>query len=316
MITLSILTGFLGSGKTTLLNRLLRDPDMATTAVLVNELGDVGIDNLIVDRVDEDIVLLESGCVCCSVRDDLTSSLLALSARAERHEIPAFDHAVLETTGIADPGAILQLLMGDELICSHYRPGNVVTVVDACYALQNFDEIPEVTQQVLLADKLVLSKTDLVDGDRLRILRARLEGLNSMSPVYYSSDVSPADLFRTALELKPRKPIDVLRHANRYATFHIGWQEAVSWPAIETWIEGLLSARGQDLFRIKGIMNIKGEECPVVFQAVQHSVYKPSHLQSWPGGAPRTDLVFIAKNFTEEAALNSLKPFIDVAMDA
>lgn len=312
MSSLSIITGFLGSGKTTLLNRLLQHVDMARTAVLINELGEVGIDNLIVEQFDDDVVLLESGCVCCSVRDDLSASLLDLHTRSERGDIPEFDRAVLETTGIADPAAILQLLMADRDVCERYRYSTVVTVVDALYGPDNLHGLPEVSRQVLMADRLVLAKRDLVDTEAEQALRDRLSKLNPLAPCFDSDTVTPATLFSTDVANEVRTPVAATDHGNRFSTFHIGWQQAVDWAAIEAWAEGLLAARGEDIYRIKGLLNLKGESRPAVFQSVQHSVYARDYLKSWPQGSPHTDLVFITQDFTKRAALASLQPFVDV----
>ena len=313
MKTLSIITGFLGSGKTTLLNRLLRDPRMAATAVLINELGDIGIDNLIVDEFNDDIVLLESGCVCCSVRDDLTASLLNLFSASEQGEIPHFDQAVLETTGIADPASILQLLMSDKSVCERYRIGAVVAVVDACYGPENLEDIPEASRQVAMADRLVISKTDLVSEARERLVQKELEEINPIAPRYRSAEATPQQLFTGAPTHDVNSDLAGTLHGERFVTFQLGWDEAVDWSAIECWIEGLLSARGDDIYRIKGLVNIAGEDRPTVLQSVQHSVYAPSHLSTWPGGEPHTELTFIARHFSRKAALASLRPFVDVA---
>jgi len=312
----SIITGFLGSGKTTLLNRLLRHPDMATAAVLINELGDVGVDNLIVDRLDEDVVLLESGCVCCSVRDDLTAALLRLHQRAESGELPDFDQVVLETTGIADPASILQLLMSDALICARYHLGTVTTVVDACFAPANIDAVPEAARQVLMADRLVISKSDMVEQSAIDSLRDRLANLNPTASRHLSEDVDPATLFDVTDQRDARIPSSLVNHGQRYSTFQLRWSEAVDWRDLETWIEGLLSARGEDLWRIKGLLNIRGEPQPLVFQSVQHSVYTPTKLAQWPGDGPRSELTFITRHFSRKAAIQSLRPFVRVSINA
>ena len=316
MKTLSIITGFLGSGKTTLLNRLLKDPAMGNTAVLINELGAVGVDNLIVDEFDDDIVLLESGCVCCSVRDDLTASLLNLFDRGKRGDVPAFEQAVLETTGVADPAGILQLLMADEAVCERYVLGNVVTLVDACFAPQNLADIPEAARQVQMADRLVLSKTDLVTGGQSRQLRARLAELNTVALLLISADATPQELFASTSQHTLNPDLPDLSHGTRFTTFQVRWDEVVDWSQLEAWLEGLLSARGEDILRIKGIVNVAGESRPTVLQSGQHSAYAPMQLIGWPGGEPYSELTFIAQNFSQAAAYNSLRPFIGEPLHA
>ncbi|MEO0996647.1 MAG: GTP-binding protein [Pseudomonadota bacterium] len=311
----SIITGFLGSGKTTLLNRLLRHPAMTATAVIINELGEVGIDHLIVDEFDDDIVLLESGCVCCTVRDDLTTSLLGLYERSRRGEIPPFESAVLETTGIADPGAILQLLMADTDICRRYRFATVATVVDACHASDNLAQIPEARRQVLLADRLLLSKLDQVDDGRRDRLRETLQRLNPQAPCFVASRVTPDQLFPQTAMRPPVMAAESVTHGGRFGAFHVGWTAPVDLDAVVTWAEGLLSARGDDLFRIKAVLNVTGDDRPVLLQTVQHSAYPPQHLSAWPAAAPRSDVVMIAQNFSARAARASLEPFVPLGGD-
>jgi len=309
----SIITGFLGSGKTTLLNRLLHHPAMRQTAVLINELGEVGVDHLIVDRLDDDIVLLESGCVCCSVRDDLALSLLRLHERSANGVMPEFAQVVLETTGIADPASILQLLMSDAEVCIRYRLGAVVTVVDACFGVGNFDAVPEAARQVALADRLVISKSDLVDVAELDRLRETLTQRNPAAGVTLTDRASPEMLFaRSRTAAVPPPP---LGHGGRFCTYQLSWREPVDWASVETWLEGILSARGEDIWRIKGVLNVKGEEQPWLLQSVQHSVYAPQRLQRWPLGTPHTEITFVAQHFPRRAAIASLRPFMAVSIN-
>src|SRR4249920_1125598 len=144
----NVLTGFLGSGKTTLLQRLLRSPRMARTAVLINEFGEIGLDHLLIERVEESVVLLQSGCICCSIRDDLKSALRALLGRRDRGEIPEFDRVVIETTGMADPGPILYTLLGEPVVRHRFRLGNVITTVDAVNAALHLSRNPESIKQI------------------------------------------------------------------------------------------------------------------------------------------------------------------------
>ena len=350
MKPIAIITGFLGSGKTTLLNRLLRHPEMGATAVLVNEFGDVGVDNriasftlplgatinmdgtaimqgvatvfisqaygvdnLIVDQLDEDVVLLESGCVCCDVRDDLTASLLSLHHRSARGDLPPFEQVVLETTGIADPAAILQLLMADALVCAHFRIANVITVVDACFATNNLVDVPEAPRQVLLADRLVIAKSDLVGEAAVTALRAQLASLNPAATIVTSEQASPATLLASETTHRPPLSLPALTdHGQRYSTFQIGWPQPVEWSRIAIWIEGLLGARGSDIWRIKGLLNLAGDTRPTILHSVQHSVYAPERLDAWPAPGPRTELTFITQHFSRKAARASLRPYVDV----
>ena len=312
MKKLAIITGFLGSGKTTLLNRLLKEPAMASTAVLVNELGEVGVDHLIIDQFDDDIVLLESGCVCCSIRDDLTSSLLTLNSRSECGDIPRFSQAVLETTGIADPTAILQLLMADKSVCERYQLGPVTTVVDACYGADNLRVVPEALRQVLLAERLAVSKTDLAGDAETGATMNLLRDLNPTALILDCRDFGPEHLLADSFMQGIVAVAPETGHGSRFSTYQVAWQKAVDWAAVEVWIEGLLSARGDDIWRIKGIMNVENNPLPVVFQSVQHSVYSPAQLTKWPHNEKRTELTFIVRSFPRDAALASLRPFVEL----
>ena len=188
-VTAHLLTGFLGSGKTSMLKRLLALPDLAGTAVLINEFGEVGLDHLLVEEVDEQVVLLKSGCVCCSIRGDLRDGLERLHGRMESGEVPPFERVVIETTGLADPVPIVAGFTADPALRWHFRLGNVVTVVDAVNGAANLERFPEAMKQVALADRLVVSKTDLADPGPLL---QRLRSLNPGASVHLSTDSAPA----------------------------------------------------------------------------------------------------------------------------
>ncbi len=178
----NVLTGFLGSGKTTLLQRLLRSPRMKRTAVLINEFGEIGLDHLLVQQVDESVVLLQSGCICCSIRDDLKSALRGLLSRRERHEIPAFDRVVIETTGLADPGPILYTLLSEPVIRHHFQLGNVITTVDVVNAELHLSTNREGIKQVAAADRLVLTKSDLAEPEQTAAVTRRTGASESVRP--------------------------------------------------------------------------------------------------------------------------------------
>ena len=179
----NLLTGFLGSGKTTLLRRMLADPALANTAVLINEFGEIGLDHDLVERIDDTMVLLASGCVCCTIRDDLAQSMRALHARRERREIPAFDRLVIESTGLADPFPILSTIKADGVLRHHFRPGLVITTVDAVNGLAQIEAHGESTRQAAIADRLVLTKTDLADEGTIARLLPVLRRLNPDAPL-------------------------------------------------------------------------------------------------------------------------------------
>src|SRR6476646_4198852 len=182
-VPVNILTGFLGSGKTTLLQHLLRAPNMQRTVVLINEFGEIGLDHLLVERVDESVVLLQSGCICCSIRDDLSGALRSLLSRRERAEIPAFDRIVIETTGLADPAPILYTLAGEPVVRHHFRLANVITTVDAVNAALHLSQNPEGVKQVAAADRLVITKTDLAQPGEIAAVEATLTRLSPSAEV-------------------------------------------------------------------------------------------------------------------------------------
>ena len=327
-IPISIVTGFLGSGKTTLLNQLLSSPELADTAVLVNEFGEIGLDHLLVSSVDEDIFLLESGCVCCSVRDDFSSSLLMLHDKRAERAIPPFQRVILETTGIADPIAIYELILADKEIIQRYICREILTVVDAIYGRTNLDRHIEAVKQVSVADHIIISKTDLCDKIQLESMEERLDRLNPLALRSYSGfkPVSP-DILSGNRSEAPRRASRQRRrqnthteeatsssHDHRFATFSLAWRDAVDWDDFVTWLEALLIVRGDSIHRVKGLLNVKGESRPVVIQGVQHSFYPPVKLDRWPENKTETKLVFITSDFSKQAAIKSLENILAVSV--
>lgn len=311
-----VITGFLGSGKTTLLNALLRKPGMSDTAVLVNEFGEIGLDQWLIEPIADDVVLLESGCVCCSVRDDLSASLASLLARRRAGIVPAFRRIALETTGIADPGPIAQLVLGDQELSAEIRLAGVTTVVDALLGERSLETHEECAAQVAMADRLVLSKLDLAEDGQVASLRKQLQAINSLAPIT-SSDLDAWDVddfFRPndyCMASRAGMSTPHGRHAGRFTTFSLAWESPVDWPDFEAWLDGLLYARGEDILRLKGLLNVAGHDRPVVVQGVQHTIYPPAKLEGWPCGAPRSELVFITRDFSRDAALRSIEPFFN-----
>jgi G3E family GTPase len=210
---ISVLTGFLGSGKTTLLSKLIRDPRMARTAVIINEFGEVGLDHLLVAKADENTVLMDSGCLCCTIRSDLSETLRDLFLKNLRGDIPPFDRVVVETTGLADPAPILHTLMTDPLIAARFRLDGVVTTVDAVHAMSQLDRNEESLKQAAVADRLVLTKSDIAEPAQREAVLARLQAINPAAPVIdaQGSDLAPALLFDAGLYNPATKSLDVQR---------------------------------------------------------------------------------------------------------
>lgn len=313
---LFLLTGFLGSGKTTLLNRLLHDPQAEETAVLINEFGEIGVDHLLLESVEDDIVLLESGCVCCSVRDDFSRALLDLHRKREIGRIPAFRQAVLETTGIADPASIAQLLLSDGELRKRYGLAGIVTVVDAHCGLVTLEHHVESVQQAALADRIVLSKLDIADPGEVDRLRQRLDSINPCSPRIPGATARVAEVLVESGLSAPLQGQALLNttpahaslqcHQQRYSTFALSWSAPVNWDDFVEWLDALLYARGEDILRLKGVLHTREHDYPLVVQGVQHSVFEPTGLKSWDGRVPQSWLVFVTRNFTRTAARNSL----------
>ncbi|MQX37385.1 CobW family GTP-binding protein [Roseospira navarrensis] len=333
-LPVTVLTGFLGSGKTTLLNHLLSHPDMAETAVLVNEFGEVGLDHLLVRHVDEDIVLLNAGCLCCSVRGDMVTALRDLFLKRVRGEIDEFRRLLIETTGLADPAPILHTLMSDPLISNHYRLDGVVTVVDAAHGLETLDRQPESVKQAAVADRLVLSKTDVAAPEAIAALEARLAALNPGAPRLRADHgrIAPADILECGLFRADAKTPDVAgwltaealadaghhghdhhhrhdvnRHDERIRAFCLTYDAPVDWDALAAGLDLLVSSRGADVLRLKAIVNARHHDAPLALHGVQHMFHPPSVLPDWPvdpaTGQPdrRTRLVFITRDLSPAA---------------
>ena len=311
-----LVTGFLGSGKTTLIAELLSRPELGETAVIVNELGDVGIDHHLLRRVDERTVLLASGCVCCALRGDLADELRDLLDRRDAGEIPPFRRVVVETTGIADPTPIVNTLLADPVVPHHYSLGTVVATVDGVHGLRG----PESVKQVAAADTIVLTKPDLVDPVALDALERELVALNPAAPSLRVAfgDVDPERLLRGAerdLERLAYLPSGEAEHAHGVRAVSLVLDREVDWAAFGIWLTMLLQARGADVLRVKGLLDTGGEG-PLLVNCVQHAVHPPVHLDAWPDDDRRSRLVFIGRGFTGDELEASLRAFDAAARTA
>jgi G3E family GTPase len=299
-----LLTGYLGSGKTTLLARLLAHPDMGETAVIVNELGEAAIDHHLLRRVDERTVVLGNGCVCCTLRGDLADELRDLLSRRDRGEIPRFGRVVVETTGVADPAPIIYTLLADAVAKHHFELERVVTTVDAQHGLRGEESL----KQAAVADRLVVTKTDLADPGRVE---RELRRLNPGAEILEATlgNLTPRELFDGA-ERDPRELVydetPVHDHDVRAVCLTVDGQ--VDWTAFGVWLTMLLQARGADVLRVKGLLDV-GAAGPVLINGVQHVFHPPEHLPSWPDDDRRSRIVFIGRGFTRDALERSLAAF-------
>ena len=304
----TVLTGFLGSGKTTLVSTLLRHPDAGRVAIIVNELGEIGIDDLLVEPVAEDVALVGGGCLCCSVRGDLLAALDGLLARREAGTLPPFDRVVVETTGLADPAPVLHTLMGARGPLPGACLAGLVTVVDGVEGARQLDRHRECARQVALADRLVISKADLVTPGWLDALEQRLGALNPWAPMLRSAmgSVGPSDIFAgAAAPSRPaawrvRKPAPESGaveapdpHAGDTRAFCVTRAQPFSRAVLGMWLSRVLARLGDRVLRVKGLVAVAGSPGPLVVNAVQHRLYPPGRLGAWPSADHRSRLVFI-----------------------
>jgi G3E family GTPase len=323
----SLVTGFLGSGKTTLLNGLLRDPRMRRSLVLVNEFGEVGLDHLLMESVSGDMVLLQSGCVCCSIKGELEQTLRGVAARRQAGAMPEFDRVLIETTGLADPGPILQLLLNWPTVSHDYRLDAVLCTVDALHGARQLEEHAEALRQAAVADRLLVTKTDLADPDQAGGLERRLAGLNPGAPrlVVVNGAVDPDDLFGAAPSAaSPAAALErwlgVAGHGHDHAHDHIAemqissfalsFEAPLDWDLFSGWLAGVRAAWGDHLLRVKGILDVAGEEAPLVIHGVQRTFHSPALLARWPEGERRSRVVFITRGLARETLEASWREYL------
>ena len=323
LIPIDVITGFLGSGKTTLLQRLLMAPGMADVAVLVNEFGEVGLDHHLISHADESTVLLDNGCLCCALREDIQDTLRDLFSRRERGEIPRFRRVVIETSGLADPVPIAFTLISEPVLQHHFRLGNIVTVIDAVNGAAQLAEFPESVKQAAVADRFVLTKTDLADESGTSALRERLRQLNRSASLSdtASPDFDPASLLAEdgpgrreppewlAAAAEPRGDDLHADHSHGVSSFCLTFDDALDWTAFGIWMTMLLNRHGDRVLRVKGMLDVTGVPDPVLINGVQHIVHPPMHLGAWPGDERRSQLVFIVKDMDRAPIERSLATF-------
>lgn len=313
---LTLVTGFLGSGKTTMLARMLTHPSMRSAAVVINEVGEIGIDHDLVSFSSENVSVLANGCICCTVRTDLQETLRELFGQRRAGAIPDFDRVMVETTGLADPAPVVQTLLSDTMLAAHFRLDGIITLVDAVNGAQQLEEFPQAVKQVALADRILLTKTDLAAPDDAASLERALQAINASAGVLrvQHGQVEPEQLTGLGLastrlsaqalsflgaaldapgdqddvEDKPLRP-----HLQDIRTMSLRFDEPFTWPAITGAMEMLTALRGPDMLRMKGILNVEGD--PVVVQCVQHIFHPAVPLDRWPDENRQSRLVFIMR---------------------
>lgn len=333
-VAVTVLTGFLGSGKTTLLNHLLNDPDLGKVAVLINEFGDVSIDHLLVEKIDENTVLLESGCVCCSVRSDLVEAMRGLIAKRADGRVPAFERLIIETTGLADPAPIVHTLMSDPLIAGQYRLDGLVCMVDGLLGNATLDNQDEAVKQAAIADRIVISKCDLAHETDLQALQARLGDLNPGAPqicadhgqvaahtlieagLFDRNFIAHADHWLNDEKIKSHNQNHDHDHDHGHnhdpgiCTFVLEADGPIDFMAFQDWLETLLATQGANVLRVKGLLDVKDVDRPIAVHGVQHVFHPPAALPSWQGLDKRSRLVFITRNLSEQAVRDTFSAHI------
>lgn len=327
-LSLHVLTGFLGSGKTTLLNRLLREPSLADSAILINEIGAVAIDHHLVERIHGgnamDVVVLKGGCTCCSVRDDLIEALRELYARRAQGALPPFSRAILETTGLADPAPVLFTLACDPVLRHKFEAGSVIATVDAVHGARQLQRYPECRKQIAVADRLMITKTDIANPSTVANLTAELErinpaadildiqGVNTFGPLLGTRDLP--ELCASAVAQNMGKDLDVFanraNHTQDVAALALNLDEPIEWAPFSVWLSLLLHSHGENILRFKALLKVTGSSGPVILDGVHHLVHAPIHLPAWPDGPRASRIVIIAQGFRMQRIESSLRDFL------
>ncbi|GAC1509334.1 MAG: GTP-binding protein [Ktedonobacteraceae bacterium] len=317
----TIVTGFLGSGKTTLLTRVLSEPSLHNTAVLVNEFGKIGLDHHLLRQVNEHTILLGNGCACCTRREDLVQTLLELLALDERGDITRLERVIIETSGLADPAPMHFTILTHPVLQHHFFIDRVITTIDAVNGHLHLDRHAESQKQVASADTIIITKADLVSATGVDELTRRLHTLNPVALIVQAAygEVDSNQLFSSKEMGTPaedakllanlqKKPLDKEQHISNTHSISLLFQEPLDWRAFGLWLSMLLYARGEDILRVKGLLDI-GEAGPIVLNGVQHIIHPPQHLERWPSIDRSSQLIFITRGINPQVILTSLRVF-------
>ena len=331
-IPVTVITGFLGSGKTTLLSSILKKKEMQKTAVIINEFGEIGLDHALIEHTDENIVELQSGCICCTIQGDLNKTLIDLFDKMMNGKVSSFNRILIETTGLANPVPIIHTLMSSIELIRIYSLDGVITVVDSINGEKTLDLHEESLKQLALAEKIILSKTDIVDKDEIKSLVYRIKEINPVSQIIFSkfgnipleeifglgaydpykksSDVKKWLAAEKYKDKKHHHHHDVNRHNENIRAFSMMSENPVNMIAFSFFRDMITAALGANLLRMKGIVNIAGEERPAVIHGVQHIFHPVQWLETWPDNDRRTKLVFITQNIKKEQIEDFFRPLM------
>jgi G3E family GTPase len=322
-LPVTLITGFLGAGKTTLISKLVCHPDMNRVAVVINEIGEIGIDHDLVTMSSENITLLANGCICCTVRTDLQETLRELFNQRRAGLMADFDRVVVETTGMADPAPVVQTLVSDTLLEAQFRLDGVVTLIDAVNGPYLLEHQPEAGKQIALADRVLITKGDLATPAQLASLAATIHAINHQADIrrVLMGEIDPSELIGLGLgsaragdatlrflgekldagESEGERYLGArtTRHDPRIGTLSLRFDAPFTWDTFSAALQLLTNLRGPDMLRVKGIVNVEGK--PVVVQGVQHIFHPPVTLDRWPTDDHGTRLVFITRGISEQA---------------
>ena len=331
-IPVTVITGFLGSGKTTLLSSILKKKEMQKTAVIINEFGEIGLDHALIEHTDENIVELQSGCICCTIQGDLNKTLIDLFDKMMNGKVSSFNRVLIETTGLANPVPIIHTLMSSIELIRIYSLDGVITVVDSVNGEKTLDLHEESLKQLALAEKIILSKTDIIDKDEIKSLIYRIKEINPVSQIVFSKfgnipleeifGLGAYDPYKKSADVKKwlaaekykdkkhHHHHDVNRHNENIRAFSMMSENPVNMIAFSFFRDMITAALGANLLRMKGIINIAGEERPAVIHGVQHIFHPVQWLETWPDNDRRTKLVFITQNIKKEQIEDFFRPLM------